>query len=174
MTNPQSSPRYRPGQLGGRLGLGLVALGFLSIGLGYNGAAGTIAVAAQLPYLVSGGLIGLSLVVLGGALLIVQAGREDRQRLEGLLLQLVEAGGAGSGARGGSGGTAGAPALVPSDVEGLFAAGSASFHRPDCRLVEGRDDVSYLTEAEAGANGLKACRVCQPLGAPAPSNVAVR
>lgn len=164
MTNPQQSPRYSPGRLGGRLGLGVVALGFVAIGLGYNGAAGTIALAAQLPYLVSGGLIGVSLVILGGALLIVQAGREDRQRLETLLLQLVEAG----GLTGGLGGTAGAPALVPSDVEGLFAAGSASFHRPDCRLVEGRDDVNYLTGAEATATGLKACRVCQPLGAPLP------
>ena len=163
MTNPQQSPRYSPGRLGGRLGLGIVALGFLAIGLGYNGAAGTIALPAQLPYLVSGGLIGISLVILGAALLIVQAGREDRQRLEALLLQLVEA----------SATTVAATAAVtPSNVEGLFAAGSASFHRPDCRLVEGRDDVNYLTGAEAGANGLKACRVCQPLGAPA--NVAVR
>ena len=161
MTNPQQSPRYSPGRLGGRLGLGVVGLGFLAIGLGYNGAAGTIALAAQLPYLVSGGMIGLSLVILGAALLIVQAGREDRQRLEALLLQLVEAGA-----------TTTAATAVPSNVDGLFAAGSASFHRPDCRLVEGRDDVNYLTGAEAAADGLKACRVCQPLGAP--SNVAVR
>ena len=166
MTNPQQSPRYSPGRLGGRLGLGIVALGFLAIGLGYNGAAGTIALPAQLPYLVSGGLIGISLVILGAALLIVQAGREDRQRLEALLLQLVEASATAT--------TTATAVAVPINVDGLFAAGSASFHRPECRLVEGRDDVNYLTGAEAGANGLKACRVCQPLGAQPTSTLTVR
>ena len=164
MTQPTQTPRYSPGRLGGRLGLGIIALGFLAIGLGYNGAAGTIALAAQLPFLVSGGLIGVSLVIVGGSLLIVQAGREDRQRIEALLVQLVEA----------SAVTTAAAAVVPSNADGLFAAGSASFHRPDCRLVDGRDDVNYLTGEESTARGLKACRVCQPLGTQMPSNVAVR
>ena len=151
MSSPQQSPRYSPGRLGGRLGLGVIALGFLAIGLGYNGAAGNIILAAQLPYLVSGGLIGVSLVILGAALLIIQASREDRQRIEALLVQLVEAN------------ASAAPAtVVPSNADGLFAAGTASYHRPDCRLVAGRDDITYLTAAESAARDLKACRVCQP------------
>ena len=151
MTQPTQTPRYSPGRLGGRLGLGVIALGFLAIGLGYNGAAGNIILAAQLPYLVSGGLIGVSLVILGAALLIIQASREDRQRIEALLVQLVE-----------TNASAAPTTVVPSNADGLFAAGTASYHRPDCRLVAGRDDINYLTAEESAARDLKACRVCQP------------
>ncbi|MDT7550098.1 MAG: hypothetical protein QOE84_2492 [Actinomycetota bacterium] len=148
------------GKLGSKLALTFIALGLLAIALGYNGAAGNIAVAAQLPYIVSGGAAGVSLVVIGAALMITQAAREDRQRLEGLLMQLVDAqqaGGTGIG-------------QVPSDVDGLFAAGTASYHVPGCRLVDGREEVSYLTAAEATARDLKPCRVCQPES----TNVTVR
>ena len=47
---------------------------------------------------------------------------------------------------------------VPSDVDGLFAAGTASYHRPDCRLVDGREEISYVTAAEAGPRP-RPCRV---------------
>jgi hypothetical protein len=90
----------------------------------------------------------------------MQSAREDRQRIEGVLLQLLEAqqaAGAGVGA-------------VPSDVDGLFAAGTASYHVPGCRLVDGREEISYVTAAEAAAGGLKPCRVCQPES----TNVTVR
>ena len=148
------------GKLGSKLALTFIALGLLAIALGYNGAAGNIAVAAQLPYIVSGGAAGVSLVVIGAALMITQAAREDRQRLEGLLMQLVDAQQAAGGGIG----------QVPSDVDGLFAAGTASYHVPGCRLVDGREKVSYLTAAEATARDLKPCRVCQPES----TNVTVR
>lgn len=150
MLSMSKLPRFTPGRLGGRLALLVAAAGFVAIGLGYNGAAGNTDLAAQLPYLVSGGFMGVSLVVMGAALLVVQGAREDRQRLESLLVQLVEAGPSG-----------GAP-VIPSVAEGLYATGTASYHRPDCRLVEGRDEVSYLTAEESQSRGLKACRVCQP------------
>ncbi|MCW2573106.1 MAG: hypothetical protein JWO88_3164, partial [Frankiales bacterium] len=60
---------------------------------------------------------------------------------------------------------------VPSDVDGLFAAGTASYHVPGCRLVDGREEVTYVTAAEAAARDLKPCRVCQPETA---TNVTVR
>jgi methylphosphotriester-DNA--protein-cysteine methyltransferase len=60
---------------------------------------------------------------------------------------------------------------VPSDVDGLFAAGTASYHVPGCRLVDGREEISYVTAAEAQASDLKPCRVCQP---ELTSNVSVR
>ena len=158
MTQP--GPRFTPGRLGARLALGLVALGFVIMGLGWNGMAGNLNPAAQLPYLVSGGLIGVSFVLLGAALMVTQGAREDRQRMEGLLQQLVEQS------------HLSAPARVPSDVDGLYAAGTASFHRPGCRLVDGREEVAYVTAQEAGAQGLKPCRVCQPEAAQ--TNVTVR
>ena len=148
------------GKLGSKLALAFIALGLLAILFGWNGAAGNIAVAAQLPYIVSGGLIGVSLVIVGAALMITQNAREDRQRLEGLLLQLVDAQQAAAVDR------------VPSDADGLFAAGTASYHVPTCRLVDGREEVSYVTAAEAAARDLKPCRVCQPEAST--TNVTVR
>jgi hypothetical protein len=143
--------RYSPGKLGGLLSLVFVGVGLLVIGLGYNGAAGRIAPAAQFPYLLSGGFVGLALVVFGTGLMVNQSAREDRQRMEGVLLQILEA-------------TQGSAAVshVPSNVNGLFAAGAASFHKPECRLVDGREEVTYVTASEAGSRSLKACRVCQP------------
>jgi hypothetical protein len=153
--------RYSPGKLGGLLSLAIIGAGLLLIGLGYNGMASNTAVAAQMPYLLSGGLLGLALVVFGSALLVNQGAREDRQRMEGVLLQLLEAQQ-----------DAGLAARVPGDADGLFAAGSTSYHRPSCRLVDGREEVSYVTADEAAARSLSACRVCHPEAVQ--SNVTVR
>jgi hypothetical protein len=150
------------GQFGGKLGLGVIALGLLVIALGWNGMAGSGGqinhvsdLRAQLPFLLSGGFLGLSIVVLGGALLLVTSHREDRARLERKLDELIEATGRA--------GTA-APS-APADAAGLVVAGASSYHRPDCRLASGREDVSYLTAGEAQGRGLTACRVCRPEGA---------
>ena len=143
------------------MGLLVVAVGLLVIGIGWNGAAGAggeingiPTLSAQLSWLLSGGILGLGLVVFGAALVIVHNARVDRARLETKLDELVEAVG-----RGGGNSTA---VLAPSSAAGLYAAGGASYHRPDCRLVTGRGDVEYVTGAEVAARELKACRVCRP------------
>jgi hypothetical protein len=155
---------------GGKLAVATIALGLLVIGLGWNGAAGRggqVAVKdattgtvsyisdtrAQLPYLLSGGFLGLGLIVIGSTLLVTQSQRADRARLESKLDEVVDA-------LGGTGLRASAPA--PKDVSGLVAAGTTSYHRPDCRLVDGREEVNYLTPAEAAADGLNPCRICNP------------
>ena len=156
-------PRLRPGAFGGGLGLVVVAAGLLVIGIGWNGAAGAggeingvPTLSAQLPWLLSGGILGLGLVVFGAALVIVHNARVDRARLESKLDELVEAVGRGAGTNTGS------AVITPSSAAGIYAAGGASYHRPDCRLVTGRGDVEYVTGAEVAARELKACRVCRP------------
>jgi hypothetical protein len=156
-------PRLRPGAFGGGLGLVVVAVGLLVIGIGWNGAAGAggeingiPTLSAQLPWLLSGGILGLGLVVFGAALVIVHNARVDRARLESKLDELVEAVGRGAGTRTGS------AVITPSSAADIYAAGGASYHRPDCRLVTGRGDVEYVTGAEVAARELKACRVCRP------------
>lgn len=72
-----------------RLPVLVIALGLLAILIGYNGAAGYTALSAQFPYLISGGILGLSLIVVGTGLLIAQSNREDSARIEALLSQLV-------------------------------------------------------------------------------------
>lgn len=140
-------------RFGGGMSVVLIALGLLAVGLGWNGAAGTATVAAQFPYIISGGLLGLSLVVLGSALMIVKAHREDRTLLERKLDELIDtvaAGGLRAGER------------APEDLTGLVVAGSASYHAPGCRLVDGREDTQFLTADEAKARFLAPCRICQP------------
>ena len=48
----------------------LVLVGFVLMGLGWMGASETAREIEQIPYLISGGIIGLALVVLGGLLLV--------------------------------------------------------------------------------------------------------
>jgi hypothetical protein len=147
----------RVGTFGGGVGIVLVAAGLLVIGIGWNGAAGAGGqingvsdLRAQLPWLLSGGFLGLALVVFGAAMVVVHNARVDRARLEAKLEQLVELAAAGS-------------AAAPASAAGLFVAGASSYHRPDCRLAGGRSDVSYVTGAEASARGLTPCRVCNPV-----------
>jgi len=147
------------GKFGGKAGIILAGLGLLAIGIGWNGAAGQLSILAQVPYIVSGGLLGMALVVLGAAMLVVQGNREDRALLEAKLDLLVEAMSEGTGRA--------VRADAPGDVSGLVVAGSASYHVPGCRLVDGREETSYLTPAEARERELKPCRVCQPESADA-------
>ena len=143
-------------RLGGQLGLGCIAVGLLVIGLAWNGAASVDFVSGQVPYLLSGGAIGIGLIVLGSAMVIVQNSRHDRSLIEAQLKELNVAiarlanavGGGGPGGHNGGGG----PQVVM---------GRSSYHRPDCRLAQGKDlPVSTIEAAEA--EGLSACRICQP------------
>jgi len=151
-------PSIRLASWGGGLGLLIIAVGLIVIGIGWNGAAGAggqinhvTDIRAQLPWLLSGGLLGLALVVFGAALVIVHNARIDRSRLEMKLDELVDAVSRG-----------GAAAAAPSSAAGLYVAGGSSYHRPDCRLVDNREDVRYVTLAEAETAALRPCRVCRP------------
>lgn len=147
------------------VGIALAAVGLVVVLLGWNGVAGQRTVLGQLPYLISGGLLGLALVVLGAAMLVVQGAREDRARLEAKLDEVVDALAHGAGLGGGP---------SPVDASGLVVAGTASYHVPGCRLVDGREETRYLTPEEAVAAELKACRVCRPEAAAAGPDVRIR
>src|SRR5579885_2156206 len=120
-SSPDAPPRarrrvLRPAAWGG--GLGLVV-----VGVGWNGAAGAggqingvTDTRAQLPWLISGGLLGLALVVFGGALVIVHNARVDRSRLEAKLDELVDAVARGGSVSGSNG------AVTPTSAAGLYVA----------------------------------------------------
>ncbi len=80
--------------LGGKLGVGLCGAGLLLVFLGWNGAASVDRVPSQFPYLISGGIAGLCLVLIGVGLLIVQNQRADRAELQATLRELRDALGA--------------------------------------------------------------------------------
>ena len=70
-------------KLGGLLGIAYCIAGFFLIFLGWNGAASHDREPAQIPYVISGGIAGLGLVVLGAALIVAHSLRTDRVELRG-------------------------------------------------------------------------------------------
>jgi hypothetical protein len=166
-------PKLRAAGYGGGFALLVVAVGLLLIGIGWNGMAGgggqvsgVSDLRAQLPWLVSGGILGLALVVFGAAMLIVHHARADRARLEAKLDEVVAA-----LSRSAAGTTASIPypsAPVPPGGN-VFLSGGSSYHRADCRLVQGRDDVAAVSDAVVAERNLRPCRVCKPADALASS-----
>lgn len=140
-------------QLGGKLGITLCLAGFVALFLGWNGAASYDRVPAQFPYLVSGGLVGLSLCVIGAAMMIVETNRRGRDELLATLAELRTALETSS---------PGGPTLVELTLPGAVVAGASSYHRPDCRLAQGREEAHLVTTEAAEAEGLAPCRICKP------------
>lgn len=73
------------------VGIGVAAAGFVLILFAWGKVAALTAVPLQLPYLISGGLTGLGLVMLGVTLVNVQAKREDAAYRDRQMAQLAEA-----------------------------------------------------------------------------------
>lgn len=71
------------------VGVLLVLAGFIALFLAWNGAAAKDFVQGQVPYVISGGLVGLALVASGLTVVNVQARRADQaemlNRLEAIL-----------------------------------------------------------------------------------------
>lgn len=132
------------------LGAALVAGGLAAIVIGYLGASGTLAVGLQVPYLISGGVLGLALVIFGSALLLLHA-MNRQARLTRRLLEDRRA-------------------VPPPAADGapspnglvLVPAGASSFHRAGCSLVEGKS-ARRLKPETAARKGLTACALCDPV-----------
>ena len=149
-------------RVGGVLGIVYCIAGIVLIFLGWNGAASNDRVQSQLPYVVSGGIGGLALVIIGAALIVAHSLRTDRVELRGGiddLRQSIDRLGTTSTTVGsGSGTLAGAT----SAGGGSVVAGPTSYHRPSCRLVQGHPDATVMGRDEALASGRTPCRVCTP------------
>jgi hypothetical protein len=159
--------RMRTLQLGlFTVGALLMPIGIFAIFLGWYGVAHTKYQYDQLPYVVSGGLLGLALVFLGGFLYfgawLARIGTEQREstrQLTDAMHELVALVGR-QGGLGGLGGGAAGPATADAAGDELVLAGSGStIHRRDCALIAHRDDLHPVTGDRAG---LGTCRVCRP------------
>ena len=132
----------------------LLPLGLAVIALGWYGAAHSPYPFQQTPYLISGGLLGVGLVLAGGFLYfghwlarMAASTRHDTELLLAALARVTPA--AAEPTR---------DVRVPAQRLVVTPTGSM-VHRPDCPIVASRDDVR---EAPAGAD-LRPCRVCDPL-----------
>ena len=155
--------KLRLNQLGGQLGVGICLLGFVAIFLGWNGAASHGTIVQQFPYLISGGVSGLALIIVGASLIVVESQRAERVQLQATITQLQETLDRMAMARAAAGnGAAPSETAAAADAEraGLVVAGPSAYHRPTCRLVEGRGAMPTVTVDEARSRGLSPCRTC--------------
>jgi hypothetical protein len=135
----------------------LMPLGVVFILLGWAGASRTPLPFEQNDYLISGGLLGLALVMAGGFTYFAywQTVRIRESRVQSATLtsaiNRLEAMLGGGGTVATSLGHA--PTLVAT-------AGGSIFHRPDCPAVAGRDDLSNV---DPNNTALRPCRICTPL-----------
>lgn len=142
----------------------LLPLGLALILLGWYGAAHTPYLFEQVPYMISGGLLGLGLAVVGGLVYfgswVARGAAEQRRQNEevaGLLREIRE------DLRGGAG-SASAPSRRAKSDNGrapfVATAKGDMLHHPDCTVVAGRGDLRSIS---ATGDGLAPCTLCNPL-----------
>ncbi|HWW52257.1 MAG TPA: hypothetical protein VNY84_00700 [Acidimicrobiales bacterium] len=166
----------------------LIPLGALFILLGWYGASHTPNLFEQVPYLISGGLLGVALVAAGGFFYfgywltkqVYESRSQNEQlvaalnRIEGQLSQEGRGpafadevrNGTGSGqigalANGRSRRRAAAGSAAVSAGPTLLATATGTMlHRADCTVVANKEGLLTLP---ADAAGYKPCRLCEPL-----------
>lgn len=141
------------------VGLALLPIGLTALLVGWLGVASNGHVFLQLPYLVSGGLLGIGLIFASGTIYLAswisRSATVQRQqnaeliRAVGRLQQTVAMTSLGGG--NGTSHTTGRFLATPS---------GSMFHRPDCAVVTDRED---LREVDPEAKGMKPCGMCAPL-----------
>lgn len=151
----------------------LIGAGALVLLIGWFGVSREALPGKQIPYLVSGGIGGVFLAVLGAYFLGTQeirsdSGRLDRvermvEELHAALLQRPDAPALDA--------QVGEPAANGAEAPArrvVYIDGGELFHRAGCRLVAGKD-THEATPATARKHGLKACPACSPSRARAAS-----
>ncbi|MGZ4144657.1 MAG: hypothetical protein ACXVPP_05820 [Actinomycetota bacterium] len=143
------------------IGAGLIGVGIPLIILGWYGAAHTPYTFEQIPYMISGGLLGLALTILGGLFYFaywltrqVHETRRQSDQTEAVYRRIeVLLSSNGHGTKG---------SVVEQPRAAFVTTGRGSmFHRPDCVVVKGRSDVRA---ASSDDSNLKPCKICDPLG----------
>lgn len=143
------------------IAVALVPLGVSIILAGWRGAASTILLPEQVPYLISGGILGGAIAVGGGLLYvgswIARLAAQNREQTEALRnslealrddLRALPVGGGGDTA-----------AAVPADAFVATPSGSM-YHRADCQVVANRDNIRTLKDKDLAK--MKPCGMCAP------------
>jgi hypothetical protein len=143
----------------------LAVLGLMFILLAWSGASRTPYLFEQVPYLISGAIGGLALVVLGGLLYFaywmtrnVQATQEQADVMAQTLQRIEQMMAAGAGAA--PNGPIAVPAARSNGKPYVTTAKGSMFHRPDCVVVAGKGDLKAVTGDE---KDLVPCKICDPV-----------
>jgi hypothetical protein len=147
----------------------LMPFGVIVILLAWHGAAHARVEQQQIPYMVSGGFIGLGLMIAGGLLFWAHwlyriYDQADLQHQE--LIEAINRLSVGSGDGGGNGVSAGpAPERATrSSARGaqyVATATGSNFHRANCSVVAGRRGLRKISASDAAS--MQPCRICEPL-----------
>jgi hypothetical protein len=132
-----------------------LGVGVLLVILGWYGAANTNILTEQIPYFISGGLLGMALIITAGVIGSSAAlERENRELRRDLMHALASAPMRSEG----SGNPMSAPRRSD-DGHVYIVPGGRSYHFAGCPIVEGKDG-SELTMPEAVSAGFAACKLC--------------
>jgi HAMP domain-containing protein len=157
----------------------LVGAGAIAILIGYLGISREALVAKQMPYLISGGILGLALVAVGTFYLATEELRRDSRRLDRLermvtqlhavllthpdappaeevdrLVRAFEATGPSGN------GHAHPDAPIPGELVALR--GSRRFHRANCPMVAGKTGVGPVSATTIREQRMQPCSMCEP------------
>jgi hypothetical protein len=138
----------------------MVPLGIALIVLGWYGAAHKALIIQQFPYLISGGILGLGLMITGGLAYfgywitrLVQENRAHTRDLIAAIDRLADLAGEEDGAGSGTVSRAAADGALVATATGTM------LHRPDCPVVANRPGVRRV---KAGTRGYEPCKICEP------------
>jgi hypothetical protein len=140
--------------MGRILGLVFVTVGFGIIAVAWNGAASINFAQGQIPYLLSGGFMGVALVVTGCVLLMLSSIRAERQVMTELFENMARLLGRNLARMQFSSNGA--------SVDGQVVATMSTYHRAECKVLVGKQGLTTVTIQQAQAEGLEPCRVCNP------------
>jgi hypothetical protein len=171
------------------LGWVLVGAGAIFIAVGYLGVSREALVAKQIPYLVSGGIFGLGLIVLGTfylysedmrrdsrrinrlerlvtelhAVLLTRAGAPDPNEISAAVARVESQFEERSSPFDAASGQNGQGVRTRSRVVLLALPDSHRFHRAGCRMVEGKPGATRVSVADIRERQLEPCGMCDPV-----------
>lgn len=142
-------------RLGRLLGFVLIVIGFAAIAKAWDGAASKLTLPEMFPYLLSGGFMGVALVITGSLLLFLSTLRHERQLLSDRYEEMATLLSRNLARM--------AVSVNGSESSGEHViAGATAYHRPGCRVLQGKDNLMPIPLEQAVAENLVACRVCDP------------
>jgi hypothetical protein len=130
----------------------LFIAGIVFVLLGWYGAAHTNILTEQIPYLISGGLLGMGLIIVAGVIASSAAVERDNRELRAVIARALSS----AGTRPDLDAASSRPPVI------YTVPGGQSYHVSGCPILEGKDGVAEVTRGDAARAGLPPCKLCGP------------